>query len=717
MTTILSQIPNLDSLTPVVTAVQDGFGGMLDALPEEAANVLGNLPGQLDSIGELLPDDPQADWLGGLTSGLEGIQALLPAETTEFIQPLIEGLGSLGGIVADTPLAQLMEDGSVADALSGRLPELTEPILEQMSQLPEQFASSDQLEQINTFLQAVADFQADVPTDPDAIADFLAQSFIGLPDSLLGPIATTVNGVLDGLDGASEGLATGLPASDLDLLNQSLVAATGLISGMDLTETADYNAVLTLLTSARIQQQSAADAFTTMFSDAQTNLAGFDLSSLRADLEAALAAVPEIDIITVNDVRHTILEVVQGLIGQMQTLDPQLVVGRLQAATAALEQALNELGLAEARQSIFGIFDEMVAALDGVDVTAVRQAIEAVFDALQQAIADLNLEEIRTTIEAVFAQIEQLIDAIDLQASVDFVADLVNQVTTLLDSIPITELRQQLEAAFAAIEMALNNLAELAQTASEALQSILDALDDIDFDGAAEPAVAAIHSIVEMLEAIAPDSLPEPVRALLSQAVEPLQQVNFADEITQPLVDAFDEIATLPQTAADEIDAGLTAVTHKIDALDPAILLSPLQGIYDQAIETLDNFDPETLLQPVQAVLEQVAAALDELDPTQLLAPLQSVFDGMLAAFDQLRPEPLLAPLTEAFAQVEMLLENLDLTPFFEELTQLQESLLGQVQQALVDDLDVSGLPGGAGDLLGGLGRSAGRRCRHNSPR
>lgn len=709
--TLLSQIPGLDSAAPLVTAVQEGLKEVMDLLPADAQNLLGDLTGQVSAIQELLPENGGSDWIAGLEQGYEQLSQTIPTDAAGILQPALDGLGGIAGLVDQSHLGQILaaagNDENLADAITGRLPELTTPFLEQLSHFSQQVLPDEQIAQVQAFLDSVTAFRANIPDDPQQIAAFLAENMFSLPAEVVEPLSTLNRGVIEGLAGLTENLSRGLPDTTFDRARQALNVAASLTQGLDPTQAAGYDSIQVAMDGAQTQLSLATSTVQDLLNQIDDHVDGLDLNNLQHHIRTAVSDAPAVDVVTVNHIRQIILDFMQPLIAQMETLDPQVAVDRLRMARQEIVRGLESMGLNQARQTVFAVFDQIQQALEAIPVEAIRDAIQSLFNQLEDVLGSLDITALQDTIRGVFEQVTTAIQQLNLSGVITTVTGLIEQLAGMLDELPLEELVSGLEGIFQTVNGLLDTLVEIAQTAQQALQPVLEALDELDFSQASQPAIEGIRTVQETLASIDLSLLPDALREPLNEAVQPLRELDFEGEITRPLLDAFDQVAALPGEAADEIDAKLDRIVEKIGELDPTGLLQPVQEVFDQLLGAVDGLDPSTLLRPVREMLEQLGSALDQLDPNQLFAPLQAAFDDLLAALERFDPQALFAPLAEAFDQVKSLLDRLDLTPVFDELQRLQQELFGEVQNTLVDTLNLSELPGGQslldkmGPLLG----------------
>src|SRR5262249_38713173 len=104
--------------------------------------------------------------------------------------------------------------------------------------------SDERLQTLLDFVATLNTFLGDLPTEPTALVDFLAQSFVGVPGTALEGVLHVVDPLLSQLDA----LETAVPNAALPGLLQDLLLAlqntANLVARLDLTAESSLQAVL-----------------------------------------------------------------------------------------------------------------------------------------------------------------------------------------------------------------------------------------------------------------------------------------------------------------------------------------------------------------------------------------------------------------------------------------------------------------------------------------
>ena len=149
------------------------------------------------------------------------------------MQAVADGLAQVRNDVLGSALGELAfapgETRELREILLEQVPELTDQFLSGLTSMRDGVISAERVQETIDFVGEISALTADLPTEPDEIVDFLAQSFVGLPGSLLdAPLALT-SPVLDRLEQMADAAAN----NNVQLQLPALSGATGRRSGPD----------------------------------------------------------------------------------------------------------------------------------------------------------------------------------------------------------------------------------------------------------------------------------------------------------------------------------------------------------------------------------------------------------------------------------------------------------------------------------------------------
>jgi hypothetical protein len=700
-TTVFEQIPDIGPLLTLRDEMQTGLGGLLDAFPSDPNTLLGALPEAVTTAHDAIPGDPSS-----LTSGLSTFisrgASMLPAGSLAEVDDLLAGLVSIQTFISEHPIGGKIGAGGnlrqIADVLREEWDQsgVRGNFTSQVQGLIGNVLPVESLQTLTDFIHAVEGMERGVPTDPEALLVFLTQHIFGLPGSILAGPWAVINAFLGHFDDLITGVVPGSVTEPASHLSTALDTAAGRLTGMAPDDAAAYPAVLDTLTQARTHLVTVQSGIDTAITVAGTATSGMNIDGLQADLEAALRDVPPLDVQRLEDVRAVLLQFLEELIEQVQALDAGQAVDRLAQFNAQLEATLSELGLQTAQEAVLKLFRDLSAELGKTEqlIEPVKDTVHKIIQDIQTAITDTGVDRVKADLQDVFDQIKAAIEAINLDEIVGLLEDGLRQIIDLIDGIPLEALADGLDTALERVKQAVDELAQAAGTAIREVNGALTSIGRIDLDSVAQPVIDEINDMKASLRTIDPDRLSEAERAAFVLGTTVLQEIEFKDLITDPLLALYDEIAQPIVEGLEEILGKLTAVVELVLAFDPETLLQPLLQPYAEIFGKLDQLQAEQLIEPIRQKLDKVVQSLEQqVGPETLFQPLQQGYDQFMAAFETLSPEGLRAPLDVIYDTIEELLDKIDLSPVFDQITQLETELFDEVKSLVLGAIDDLNLP------------------------
>jgi len=700
-TTVFEQIPDIGPLLTLRNGVQSGLGGLLDAFPSDPNTLLGALPGAVTTARGAIPGDPSS-LTAGLSTFISQGTRILPVGSLAEIDNLLAGLVAIQTFISEHPI------GSKIGA-SGDLRQIAEVLHEEWDRSGVQgdltgrvqglignILPVESLQTLTELICAVESLERGAPTDPEALLVFLARHIFGLPGSILAGPWAVIEPFLIHFDDLVAGIAPGSVTEPAGRLATALDAARGRLAGMTPDDAAAYQAVLDTLTQARTHLVTVQSGINAAIAVAETATSGLDAGSLRADLEAELRAVPQLDVQRLEDVRAMLLRFLEGLIEQVQVLDPGQAVDRLTQFNTQLESALSEFGLQAAQDAVLKLFRDLIAELGKAEqlIQPVKDALHRIIQDIRKAITDTGVDQVKAGIQALFDEIKTAIENINLGEVVGLLENGLKQITDLIEGIPLESLANGLNTAIEQVKSAIAGLVQAAETAVREVNNVLTSIGQIDLDPVAQPVIDEINAMKASLRAIDPDRLSNAERVAFVLATAVLQEIEFKDLITDPLLSLYEETTQPIVKGLEEVLGKLTAVIDLVLAFDPETLLQPLLQPYTEILGKLDQLQAEQLINPIKQKLDEVIRSLEQqIKPETLLQPLQQGYDQLVAAFERLSPEQLRAPLDEIYDKIKELLDKIDLSPVFAQITQLETELFDELKSLVLDAINELNLP------------------------
>jgi hypothetical protein len=682
-------IPNPSSVLDLQVQATVDFQGALSLVPASGADLLGGLPDRLGALEAAVSVDAE-DLVRPLSELFSGLLGAVDLDLTEPVRAAAEGMGAVRAQVAESPLGQLaLAAGEVRDLkeiVLAQAPFVAEQILARLTEIRDSVVPAETLQEILDFLEALETFAAGLPQDPEELAGFLARGFLGLPVDLLeGPrqLAAELTGRLDGL----ALLQTGDPALRLRTLDLQLRAAADLLVRLDVTDEAAWQLAIDRLTGTRTTLDGFAGTVQGTLTGLSGALEGIDLGGFATRLEAALAAIPEVEVTGLDELKERLLEPLRRLDAVLSSLTAEGVTELLRGGLETVGGGLDEVGIDRWREGILGLLERIRAAVEAIDLSVIRTRIEEALGAVRGQIeavgADIR-QSLLAAVEAPLAAVEQALDAIDLTAAGEAIDQLFAALQGALGQLDLPDLRAALVDAAETLAGLVERLAAEAQTFADGLQGTIASLGEISFDPVTGEVTGQIEKLTAELEKIDPAALGPIEQGALAAASVGLRAVDFDASISGFLLGRFDEAAALPRQKLSGITGQLDLFSAQVLSFDPEVVAQPLADLWAQLAAPVRELDAAAALQPLDELLARVRAAVDQLSPEQLREPLRELHAPLLAALDRLAPAVLLRPVVEAFDGFEEALRRIDLTALLAEVTRLLDDLTAGVRTALV---------------------------------
>lgn len=699
--------------------LQQGFNAVKGLLPAKASDILGDLPGGLDSLfatlrtnlverlGEILHS---FDLLSSLGIGINAPD--VPTETEPQPIPL------------DAPA--LMRTLRMARATRDASP-ILEPLEALLDLLPDPLDARALLQLLSDQLALLP--RESIPVQNLPILDELRDKLSTVLGWLNQDSAALGAGLANSIQRLETYIRAGIYDNTLAPLKTRMETLRGAVSLIDLQTTLDA-----------IRDGLAALA-------AQVNSANLSASG---DLVAALSA-------HIDTLRTSGADILLHWVNE----DGRLLVAGLSALEDRLEERIADVLLLTAPatdlKAIGLLLDPLNKVLDPAGISAFIGGIHSLFNLIDNLVSKLNLTQIADAVQEVVDEAVGAVHALQnllVNVTVEF-SMLVNRVERAINDIGITrlvdELRQVLEQFEHTVVQGLNNLF------SPVRQLLLTTFDTINNFVAGFDPRAILQSVLDLIRVLT-DLLSNPVlldtihrlKGILGDVNNELGSLSFRS-VTDVVIegigvveDAFDIVAKIPMTdsireevskalnaipatirpATDAINAGLEEIVEEgakpvlVSIKDkPAELVaevkkySPdkylgdrLSAPYKAFVNELEKLKPTTLMRPVSDGLHQV---LDQVrkaaDPDKVFDLLKGPFNSLYNALDSLNPSKLIQPLQDKLSQgIHAITDNLPLDAADAVFNQVN-SITALLQEAINDAHQVRDAMTSINDRLNGL--------------
>lgn len=398
---------------------------------------------------------------------------------------------------------------------------------------------------------------------------------------------------------------------------------------------------------------------------AEVELAG----RLLAEINTQLSTLPLADFeATGNAITEWLEDLTDGLDFSAIQQPISDVADAVRTATDELDQALVRVTL-----QIQDMFEQADQVLAGVDTTAIISQAEDAFktfgDELTQSVMDL-FGPARDGISTVVTKLESTVTEFDPAQLIIPVQEVLNKITGVLSEGDVATLIERIRAT---------------------LDDVAAQIENLSFAPLTDKVVKAIEDIADELRAINTDDLSTTLQMALQAALAVLPE--SLSPLIAPLTDEFGELVESgPVLLLDKVKDQPARLMDNIRRFEPGTLLGDsLQEPFGQVVKQMEAFRPSALFDLVSDEFDLVKQRLiKDADPAVVLAPLQTVYNQASIGLQQIQPDALVAPLEEALN--EAVNQVIDVIPLEEVFDQVDPAL-DLVQQIFTS-------MGGARDLL-----------------
>lgn len=709
MSGIFDQLPQISVTVSLRDSAAVDFQSAVDGIPTSAEDLLGDLPQRLSGLAGALPGDPSS-LLQPLQGFLSAAQGAVDVDLAGAVEAVGQGMSQVRDSVAQSPMGQLVfaagETRNLKEILLQQVPQLTNDFLTRLEAMRDSVLDPETVQTILDFAETIEAFSSNLPDDPAELAGFLAQSFLGLPGTLLTQPSLHVDTLLGHLD-VMAGLEAKLDISfQAQTLALQLQASADLLVRLDLDVEADYQAALGSLTAVSATLQGLVSGVQGALVGLDGALDAIDLPQFSADFSAVLGSIPAIEVTGLDDIKARLLVPIQRLNALFSAVDPEALIDGVKAQLGELSSGLDELGLDRWQAEVLGFFDTVKAAVEGLDLAAIRAQAEAALNSVNQQVAELGGNARQTLVAAVegpLSAVEQAVDGIDLSAVSASIDQVFAQLQAALDKLSIPGLQAELAGVTSSLNGVVNDLAAQASAFAGQIEGVVSGLGDIQFDPVTIEVIGQIDEMKASLDQIDPESLGPLEQGALAAASLALHAIDFEVSISGFLLERFDAVAALPKEKLAGVAGRIDTFSAQVLAFDPAVVIQPLSDLYQQITGPVSSFDPGAAFQPLEDLLDQAKAAFDAVSPARLRAPLDDLYQPLIEALDKLAPAALLQPVTAVYDRFEEALRKIDPVALFDELVQLLDDLFAQIRQRLIDHIRGLGLPQPVNDFLTSL--------------
>ncbi len=428
---------------------------------------------------------------------------------------------------------------------------------------------------------------------------------------------------------------------------------------------------------------------------------GVDEALTRSLLAVTRALQPAYDIAPIAEKARQLLgnlpetteDLFQDVIDTIDEFDLSALTGGLQAVRDSVQDAVDEVegAMATVRTELENLLSPVENALDTALTAAGFTQIQSALESLPGEIESFVAEQVMPVVEPIRSGIESAVNAIstasesfDPESLIEPVRQAVDQVSELLSSDAVRSAFEEVDAI---------------------LQRVIQALENVNLSVAADESISLIGDVETAVEGIDPDNIPDIAKPLIEQAVTVVTDINFAVEVSNPIVEAI-QTALLegPGVVLDALEEGVDQLRDILTQFKPSnIIGDQLDQPFNQLVEILNQFKPSDLLGQLQASMNSLASRVNILDVGVVVDPLVEIHAGIVAQLEALRPSVLLQPVDDAIeSAIEKVYEVSGVDTLFDGINDVLDyiqswtSLLADTRDLLQDCSDLFSEPGDA---------------------
>ncbi len=635
-----------DALTgEVMNRLQEAVGD----LPEDPALLIEPLATKLEEIQNLSSADLSEQLLGGL-NGLQNIETLIPADTSELVAAAAERMSQLKGEFISGEFAELRDWSENVRELYAEI----EPLLTNGAGTVEERLLSYLHEKISDLVEVI------------------------LPE---GNLALNLAAQMDGVITAD--LLERIDGIRVELIEHLNLARVEFEAGnfTNTTHVAAAQASFQQLTSLLAEIGAKLKLIFDQDIDIQTRIA----DALKQQFDNFLS----IEIIDLGNIKDKFSNAIGRIVEIIEGLDLEVVRETIEGVFEKINDTIGQFDLSQITANLSELQGKLQSVLDGLDgtlfevIASIRNVFTQIKDGLQSVASTLGSydengefkfnvqEQIESFLNGVKATLQDTIQPL-LNQFKGTVGQTLEQVQGSLNAVKgeIETVKAQLESALQGISGQLQSLdvAGTMEAIGQKLEGMLGELGTVDFDVVVDPVIAQINEMRDALAKIDISAASELTVGALKVSVEVVVNVDFSAQITGTLMAKFDEILQIPQTALGGIEASIEGALEQLTALEPSVLLTPLDNLFAPITTHLEALDLEVLLKPLDDWYLRLQEELNRLSPAALLEPLIEVHGQLQGAFEGISPAALIQPLQGAIDGVKAEIQSLDITDIATEL-------------------------------------------------
>lgn len=613
---LLQEIPSAERFTTILSpvigdeATGTGVAGVLKLLENiDTQNLSGSLSAELDqSVSANISVDTTA-LMGGALAEFQQVMSSFPEDPASLIEPLTSKLDVLKSLSSADLSSQLSVgiDGlqNIQTLIPTNTKDLVASAADRLSQLKGEFISGE-FGELKQWSESVSTLHAEIEPLLASGSGTVEERLIGFLSEKVAELVSILLPEQRSLSAAISAQFEGAISTDrLTIINN---IKTELIDSMNF---------------ARIQFENGNFTNTTHLSHVQ---ASFQLLvDALAEISAKLQPILDQDLITADSLGLALKKQFDDF-GQIEIIDLGNIKDKFSAAIGRIQEAVEGLDLDVVSETIEEVFKNINSVIGEFDLNQLTTKLSDLQGQLQSVLDALDgvLFEVVASIRSIFTQIRNALHSVasslgSYDDNGDFHFHIQQEIEIFLNGIKTTlqetiqplfdqfkgnvgqtlqqiqdalnAVKGEIESVKAQLESTLQGVSQQLETLDvtgtmegirQKLDNMLGELGVVDFDPVVDPIVAQINEVGDALKKIDVSSLNEFTVGALEVSVDVVVRIDFSTQITGALMVEIDKLLEIPQNALAEIEGSVEGVLQRFGELEPGMLLSPLDDLFDR---------------------------------------------------------------------------------------------------------------------------------------
>ena len=697
----MSATAELPTLELTLSATADAEGGLTGFV--SVVGSLGSADGAspLAALGQALggiEDRLDIDLSGiseRLPRALEVVRNALPADALRYVEAIEEAYRGVMEFLQTSELVKQVRAGADLEQTALALVnDLLNLFRSRLADLAANLVGADELARVREALDLVEALRDDFAGNAAELPALLANQLIGVAPDLLDDATAQLATALSVLEPLGEArLSLSVTPARAALAAAAAEVAQAIVD-FDPADVALYGQLEVKLQALQTSLDAAFDALEAFYGAMTTVVESHAWAAVFTAYAEVLDAIPLDAVPTVDDAVEQVAAVLDDLLARLSmTFSPDDLAERITRLTSRVQDTFAQSPLGQARQIILDFLEQIRETIEQVPTEEVQQAVTAMLRRVKQELDALGITTIRASIEQGFQDaadwIDETLDDDLLQQVEDALQGLLDQ----LDEIPIAQVGEALTEAVNSVGTVVTQVETALEEGLEEVRGLLARLDEVSFTPVADEVLEEINALKAKLQAIKPEALSDAEKFAITAGLALLRAIDLETLVADQLKTGFAVVGNEIKGVINQVIAAWEDFRRRLGGFDPGAVLGPLDSILGEVTGAVDGLNGTVVLGPLYEQVDALQARLETLSPGALLDPLQGPYDAAMAVVERANPDVWVQPLRMLYAEIDRLLELIDVRPLLDRLEAEERALFAQARTAIVDGLDSVQLP------------------------